>query len=285
MSTLECRKRETACLDPATRRAVLPSPQKKASKPRKIRSMSSVIQTAYPSVEPVSLAEMTNYCKVFVASDNDLITDQITAAREWIEDQTGLCLASRNFIQFEDSLPSIPFGFSGYAYSASQNAYFGYGPLTPYPPMGWNPRVNPFEIQIIRNPVTAIDHIEFIDTFGNLQTLQPGPDFVMDLVSTPARVAPLPGQRWNTNVLELVGLERGEQCDPLITSRRSSECVVPITRGQLFLARSISSGRVFPTRQASRTLRSSCCALVPTIAFSDLQSSGIVEACALRLTL
>jgi hypothetical protein len=165
--------------------------------------MSSVIQTAYPSVEPVSLAEMTNYCKVFVASDNDLITDQITAAREWIEDQTGLCLASRNFIQFEDSLPSIPYGFSGYAYSASQNAYFGYGPLTPYPPMGWNPRVNPFEIQIIRNPVTAIDHIEYIDTFGNLQTLEPGLDFVMDLVSTPARVAPLPGQRWPQGMVGL----------------------------------------------------------------------------------
>src|SRR5208282_5977884 len=114
--------------------------------------MSSVIQTAYPSTEPVQVSELTNYSKVFITSDNTLIADMITAAREFIEDQTGLCLASRTFIQFDDSLPSIPFGFSGYAYSASQNAYFGYGPITPYPPMGWNPRTNPFEIRLLIGP-------------------------------------------------------------------------------------------------------------------------------------
>jgi hypothetical protein len=158
--------------------------------------MSSIAQVAYPASEPVSANELKNYAKVFITSDDALVADQITAAREYIEDMTGLCLASRNFIQFEDGLPCIPFGFSAYSYSASQNALFGTGPFFPLPPMGWNPRVNPFEILILRNPVTNIDHLEYVDLNGINQSLLPYKDFDVDLVSIPARITPLPGRSW-----------------------------------------------------------------------------------------
>jgi hypothetical protein len=162
--------------------------------------MSSIIVSSYPTFEPVSLLEMKNYSRVFVASDDSLIMDNLIGAREWIEDQLGISLASRNYIQVEDSLPMIPFGFSGYAYSASQNAYFGYGPLTPYPPMGWQPRCNPFEIKLLVGPVTTIGNVSYVDVFGNDQQLVPYLDFSVDL-SDGARIAPLPGQRWPQGIV------------------------------------------------------------------------------------
>jgi hypothetical protein len=158
--------------------------------------MSNVVQVAYPSAEPVSVAEFTNYARIFVTSDNTLIGDLITGAREWVEDQTGLSLASRNFIQFEDSLPFVPYGFSGFAYAGTPSLYFGGGPLTPYPPFGWNQRVNPFEIQIKRNPVTNVDHIEYVDVAGYVLTLEPETNFLVDYSGTVCRLSPLPGQPW-----------------------------------------------------------------------------------------
>jgi hypothetical protein len=157
--------------------------------------MSTIAEVAFPT-EPVTRTELKNFAKVYVTSDDTMCDDLITAARQYVEDNTGLSLVSRAFIQFEDGLPSIPFGFSGYAYSASQNAYFGYGPLTPYPPMGWQPRCNPFEMTLMRNPVTAVEKIEYVHTDGTLKTLLPNADFDVDLISTPARIAPLTGQRW-----------------------------------------------------------------------------------------
>jgi hypothetical protein len=159
--------------------------------------MSRIAQVAYPSVEPVTVGEVKNYVRVFVSSDDTLIGDFITAGREWIEDETGLCLASRSFILFEDNFPYVPFDLVGYNSSPSA-MYFGFGNTAPSALGGWNPRTNPFQILLRRNPVTAVDHIEYVDISGNIQTLTPGADFMVDLVSTPARIAPLPSGRWPT---------------------------------------------------------------------------------------
>lgn len=163
--------------------------------------MSTIAEVDFVTTEPVSVAELKNFVKVFVTSDDTLCGDLITGARQYVEDLTGLALASRDYIQFEDGLPCIPFGFSGYAYSASQNVYFGGGPFTPFPPMGWNPRVNPFEILLLRNPVTAVDHIDYVGLDGTTYTLLPDQDFVADMISTPARISPLPGQRWPQSLM------------------------------------------------------------------------------------
>ena len=46
-------------------------------------------------VEPVTLAEAKNYCRVSTNQDDALITDLITQAREAIEKATGLCIVPR----------------------------------------------------------------------------------------------------------------------------------------------------------------------------------------------
>jgi uncharacterized phiE125 gp8 family phage protein len=46
-------------------------------------------------IEPVTLAEAKNYCRVSTDADNDLITDLITQARQAIEKATGLCIIKK----------------------------------------------------------------------------------------------------------------------------------------------------------------------------------------------
>ena len=64
-------------------------------------------------VEPVTLAEAKNYCRVTTTADDDLITMLITEARQAIEKATGLSLTSKNItIWFSNpsSNFSMPFG-------------------------------------------------------------------------------------------------------------------------------------------------------------------------------
>ena len=164
--------------------------------------MAGITQVSLPSSEPVALADAKNFCKVFVATDDTLIGSLITAARQYIEDCTGLMLAPRNFLQSLDCFPFYPYSREPYGTLYGIGAlslYFGYGPIlpTPIPPYGMNMNGRlPFEIVLLGSPVSAIDHITYIDSTGEPQTLLPGQDFVADLATTPARILPMPGGVW-----------------------------------------------------------------------------------------
>jgi hypothetical protein len=164
--------------------------------------MAGIVQTSLPTSEPVALADAANYCKVFVSTDNTLLSALITAARQYVEDCTGLSLAPRNYCQSLDCFPFYPYSREPYGqlYGVGSLAlYFGYGPImpTPIPPYGMNQNGHlPYEIVLLGNPVTAVDHIEYLDATGTPQTLLPGKDFIVDLTSFPGRVLPLPGSIW-----------------------------------------------------------------------------------------
>lgn len=165
--------------------------------------MASLVQTSLPSSEPVALADMISALKQpSNTADSNYIQILITAARAYIEDATGLMLAPRTFVQSLDSFPFYPYSREPYGQLYGVGAlalYFGYGPILPssVPPYGMNQDGNlPFQIVLLGNPVTAVDHITYIGTDGNPHTLLPGQDFVADLASFPARVTPLPGSIW-----------------------------------------------------------------------------------------
>ena len=64
-------------------------------------------------VEPVTLAEAKNYCRVSTDADNDLITDLITQARQAIEKATGLCIIKKSVQVWFDNPAgdiSLPWG-------------------------------------------------------------------------------------------------------------------------------------------------------------------------------
>jgi hypothetical protein len=164
--------------------------------------MAGIYQSSLPTSEPVALSDAKNYCKVFGTTDDALIGALITAARQYAEDCTGLMLAPRSVVQSLDCFPYYPYSREPYGqlYGIGSLAlYFGYAPIysTPIPPYGQNFNGHlPFEIPLIGNPVTAVDHITYLDTTGTPQTLLPGRDFIVDMTSTPARITPMPGSVW-----------------------------------------------------------------------------------------
>jgi hypothetical protein len=52
-------------------------------------------QAAISAVEPISIEEARKHLRVDSETDDDLINDKIGAAREWVEDYTGLFLVRR----------------------------------------------------------------------------------------------------------------------------------------------------------------------------------------------
>lgn len=172
--------------------------------------MAGLVYQTLPDSEPVSLNTMRDFLRLpannsspFVPTPDDLTIGVLTtAAREYIEDCTGLMLAPRTVVQSLDSFPFYPYSREPYGTLYGVGAlslYFGYGPIlpTPIPPYGMNQNGHlPFEIILLGNPVTAVDRIVYIGSDGESHTLLPGRDFVADMTSFPARVTPLPGAVW-----------------------------------------------------------------------------------------
>jgi hypothetical protein len=167
--------------------------------------MSSILELTLPANEPISLGDAKSFLKVTVPNDDRYITRCIKAARRYIERCTGLTLAQRNFVQYQDGFPFFPYFQSPYAplFGAAFPFYFGYGPIAsyPYPAIGGlqNQMMNPFEVRALKNPVTAITSVEYIDTNGKKVVLVPFQDFVPDIAS--GRILPLPGQRWPVSTM------------------------------------------------------------------------------------
>jgi uncharacterized phiE125 gp8 family phage protein len=61
-----------------------------------------------PGKEPLTLAEARAYLRDALNEDDVLITSLITAAREWVERETGLSLISRKVVELFDDWPQSP---------------------------------------------------------------------------------------------------------------------------------------------------------------------------------
>lgn len=173
------------------------------------KTFGGILETSQPSSEPVDLATVKNFLKLpsSVTGDDNYINDiLIPAARRQLETMLGISLASRNFAQYENGFPFFPYFQSPYAplYGAAFPFYFGYGPISgyPYPAIGGlqNQLISPFDIVLLRNPVTAVASIIYIGTDGNSHTLTPGQDFIVTFGRMPCIVSPLPGQRWPVGI-------------------------------------------------------------------------------------
>lgn len=157
--------------------------------------MAGILEVSLVAQEPVSLAMAKNFLKINTSKDDGLIGGLISAARLYCEGCTGLYLASRNFVQYRDALPTFPFlpnPYSPYVYP------FGYPLVTNYPL--WNyggaQPMKPMDMALMAWPVTAVDHIEYLDLYGDSQKLEPDEDFIVDLASMPARISPCENQTW-----------------------------------------------------------------------------------------
>lgn len=165
--------------------------------------MPGIVKFSLNTVWPVSLDEAKNYLKVNVTTDDDLLQKiLIPAATIYVENNTGLILASRDFVQSLDSFPFYPYSKEPYGTLYGIGAlslYFGYGPIlpTPFPPFGLNTGERlPFQIDLLASPVTKVTKITYVGSDGQPHDILPSQDFIADLMSTPGRVTPLPGSVW-----------------------------------------------------------------------------------------
>ena len=91
---------------------------------------------------------------------------------------TGLCLAKRNFVQYEERFPITLWPF-----------YFDQARA---------PIINRRDqrVRLLRCPVTAVQKLVYVGVDGQLHGMLPGQDFVVDYARRPGHITPLAGKDW-----------------------------------------------------------------------------------------
>jgi uncharacterized phiE125 gp8 family phage protein len=111
-----------------------------------------------PVSEPVTLAEAKAHVRVTDANSDALITAQITAARQYVEEQLSRALIEQTWELYLDCFPDE-------------------------------------EIVLPRPPLLSVTSIKYLDNDGALQTL-PTTDYKVDAISEPAQVVVAYGKSW-----------------------------------------------------------------------------------------
>ena len=143
----------------------------------------ALVQTAAPSEEPVSLAEIKHHVKQDLTDDDGLLEGLGMTARVWIENYTQRQLL---LAQWRLSLDRFP-RFEG---TAGHNTDYEFPPFWPslvywaYGP-----------IRLPRPPLYSVDSITYDDIYGVSQTLDPS-QYRIDMDGEPARVHPAYGLFW-----------------------------------------------------------------------------------------
>lgn len=115
--------------------------------------MVSLYISAEPSVEPISLTDAKLHLRVDTSDDDAYITMLITAARQWVEQMSNLCIIQQTVVEKFNSFPA-----------------YGY-------------------FNLAKSPVISVDSIQYTDTNGDTQTWA-STEYDTDLVSKPARIMP-----------------------------------------------------------------------------------------------
>lgn len=147
-------------------------------------------QTALPATEPVTVdmaKAFLNLPFTFTGQDNTLL-GLIQAAREEGENLSARALAQRTFVQVLDSHPYYTDAVQ------SQQAYPpSYYSLPRYSTTLWNYSQM---IKLAFPPLISVQKMTYIGTDGSAHVLLPDTGFVLDRISEPCRIFPIPGTYW-----------------------------------------------------------------------------------------
>jgi len=147
-------------------------------------------QLALPSAEPVSLAEIKSFLRLPAgySTEDDFLLASIQAAREYAEILTNRALAQRQFVMVLDSHPY---------YTDTIQSQLAYPPsyysLPRFSTTLWNYSQM---IKLPFSPVISVLSMESVAPDGSITTMHQDTDFVLDRISEPARIFPLPGSYW-----------------------------------------------------------------------------------------
>ena len=142
--------------------------------------MSSILETSQPAVEPVAIADALLFLKQSDDTPDKALIQSLwlPAARRYIESLTGLCLASRSFVQFEERFPITVWPF-----------YFDQARA----PVATRQDQT---VKLLRCPVTKVQKLVYVGPDGELHSMLPGKDFVVEYAKRPAHITPLAGNDW-----------------------------------------------------------------------------------------
>jgi gp6-like head-tail connector protein len=150
--------------------------------------MSGLIITAAPSQELISLTLAKNFCRVFNTDDDALFSVLITAAREAVEEFCSRKFAIQSLLQVMDAFPYYT------DTCMSQAAYPpSYYAMPMYSTTMWNYSQM---IKLFYPPCIEVQGIDYTDPSGINHTLMQDVDFLLDNISEPSRIFPMPGSMW-----------------------------------------------------------------------------------------
>jgi len=136
-----------------------------------------------PSVEPVTLDRVKKHMRVTISDDDDLIGVYISAARELCERETHRSFFNQTWQLSLDHFPLFPF-WNGTARSTSLHDSWYYSTL-------WKA----FQIKLPRPGLVSVSSVTYLDTAGNLQTIDPS-TYKVDAAGEPGSVVPAYGNCW-----------------------------------------------------------------------------------------
>ncbi|MBZ5621470.1 MAG: hypothetical protein LAQ69_22500 [Acidobacteriia bacterium] len=147
-------------------------------------------QTSLPVAEPVPLGLMRQFLRLPDSYTNEdaILQGFISAAREKGEVLTCRALAQRTFVQVLDSHPY---------YTDTIQSQLAYPPnyysLPRYSTTLWNYSQM---IKLGYSPVVSVQGMTYIAPDGSAKVLHADTDFVVDRISEPSRIFPIPGTYW-----------------------------------------------------------------------------------------
>lgn len=158
-------------------------------------------QTTLPAKEAIALIDAKNFLRVGAAflDDDAYITALIQAAREYAEGVTGRAIAQRTFRMVLDAHPY---------YADSMVSMLAYPPsyysLPLYATTMWNYSQM---IKLDRSPVISVEQMRSISPDGTVLIKNQDVDFILDRISEPARIFPMPGTYWAPDLYVANALE------------------------------------------------------------------------------
>jgi hypothetical protein len=136
--------------------------------------MYGLTQTIAPTAEPITTTYAKQHSRIFINSEDNLISDYITAARESIEDWTGRQIMPATY----------QLGLDGLSHDYNQWAYGMTPSMLSFPNNQWawqRPLLLP------KPPCLSVASIQYFDGTGTLQTLATS-QYVVDTTRKPARI-------------------------------------------------------------------------------------------------
>lgn len=152
-----------------------------------------------PEIEPVTLAEMKRHLRTFssVTEDDPDITALITAAREWVEDETGRALIDQQWRLTIDSRTVIGDVVSGFSVVGGYPSHCGYYAGT----FDWTSRG---EISLRKSPALQVISVKSVNLAGVETTISPTTYELREADSKWPRIVALNGAPWTANMLRIV---------------------------------------------------------------------------------